>query len=453
MALLIRRSRATARRHVVERERLQSELDEARTRANETALERAALDAAVRVAQEAAESQRAALQQLSSELGDRLLQQHAGAFRETVAALERGASAQSDALRTAYEAVAAERTERLQADLRPIRDSLHHLSAAAAATDTRNAGALSQLTTLLEGLLTEGQAHREETRRLNAALRVSQVRGRFGEWTLQRMLEAAGLHENIHFLVQPAVRDERGPFRPDVVVLLPDERAVVIDSKVPLQHLLDAQHATAQDERNALLDRHAKALRTHVDQLSSKEYTTRIAALTPGRRVLDSTILFVPSDNVLEAARLRDAKLLEHAAQRRVHLTSPSSLLLVLSAVEQLWRQDRRERSADEIVKVGGELLERMGVVVGHVARLQHGVADCVAAYNALTASLETRLLPAARRLEALGVRQPTPLPDISEIDDAPRVLGPRAAALRRDSGTDESASSTDAGSASPLAA
>lgn len=431
MVWLVVRTRAEARSHAAEQQRLEAELAALRAREEETVVERAQLDATLRATQEAAEAQRTALQQLSSELGDRLLQQQADAFQTTAAALERRAIAESEALRAAYETATAERNERLHLELQPVHETLQRLAETSVATDTRSATEFARLATLVQGLTNEERAHREDTRRIGSALRVSQIRGRFGEWTLQRTLEAAGLQPNVHFLVQPTSRDEEGTFRPDVLVLLPGDRCVVIDSKAPLESLLDAQHATSQAERDACLDRHAKALRTHVDQLAQKKYAARMAASAPHRSMLNGTILFLPADAVLDAALRRDAQVLQHAASRHVHLVTPTTLLLALSVVEELWRQDGRDRRADEIEQLGTDVLERMGVVIGHVARLQRHVSETVAAYNSLTASLESRLLPVARRLEELGVRARDSVPSVSEIDTLPRELGPRLESVR----------------------
>ncbi len=418
--------RTQTTKHREERLRLHAEAEGARTRAETAALERAQLDAQLRATREAADVQRQAVQHLSAELGERLLQQQAGAFEATTAALERRASSESEAIRAAYEAATAERNERLHVELQPVHETLQRLADTTVATDTRSAAEFARLATLVQSMIDEERAHREDTRKIGNALRVSQIRGRFGEWTLQRTLEAAGLQEHQHYLVQPTIRDEQGAYRPDIIVLLPNDRSVIIDSKTPMQHLIDAQHAATQDERNDLLDRHAKAMRAHIDQLAGKQYPARVAAGMPGRTVLDAAVLFVPADGVLDAALRRDPHLLHHAASRAVHLVTPTTLPLVLSAIEQLWRQDGRDRRADEIEQLGTALLERLGVVLGHVSRLQRHVNDTVAAYNALTASLESRLLPVARRLESLGVRSREARPGIGEIDTLPRQLGPR---------------------------
>lgn len=426
VAVLKHRSKTAAVQRDAERVRMEADLAEARAREDAAILERAQLEASLHATRAAAEAQRAALQQLSSELGDRLLQQQATAFHATTAALERRASSESEALRAAYEAATAERNERLHVELQPVHETLQRLADTTVATDTRSAAEFARMATLVQTMIDEERAHREDTRKIGNALRVSQIRGRFGEWTLQRTLEAAGLQEHQHFLVQPTGRDEQGAYRPDVIVLLPNDRSVIVDSKAPLQHLIDAQHAATQDERNDLLDRHAKAMRAHIEQLAGKQYPARVAAGMPGRTVLDAALLFVPADGVLDAALRRDPHLLHHAASRAVHLVTPTTLPVVLSAVEQLWRQDGRDRRADEVEQLGTALLERLVVVLGHVSRLQRHVNETVAAYNALTASLESRLLPVARRLEGLGVRSRESRPAIGEIDTLPRELGPR---------------------------
>lgn len=422
----------TARRDD-ERARMEVALAEARTREDAANLERAQLEASLHATREAAEAQRAALQQLSSELGDRLLQQQASAFQATTAALERRASSESEAIRAAYEAATAERNERLHMELQPLHETLQRVADTTVATDTRSASEFTRLVTLVLGLNDEQRAHREETRKLQDTLRVSQVRGRFGEWTLQRALEAAGLQEGVHYEVQPAMQDDEGMFRPDVVLHLPNARSVIIDSKAPLEHLLAAHHATTQREKNELLDRHAKSLRTHVDQLANKEYAPRVAGTMPARMLLEGVLLFVPADGVLEVAHRRDPELLGHAARRRVHLVSPSSLLIVLSAVEQLWRQDGRDQRAADIEQLGTDLLERVGTVLRHVARLEGDLTKSVKAYNALVRSLDVRLMPVVRKLESAGVQSRKRIPAITQIDNIPRALR-SAADLRMDS-------------------
>ncbi len=425
ISTIVRQRREASRRRA-DQHRLEAELAATRAREDAAALERATLDAALRATRDAAETQRMALQQLSSELGDRLLQQQTDAFHATTAALERRSSSESEAIRAAYEAATAERNERLRAELKPLHETLHQLAQRTTESESRAATELTRLLTLVQGLGEEERAHRDDTRKLLGTLRVSQVRGRYGEWTLQRTLEAAGLQEHTHFLRQPSARDDEGVFRPDVIVLLPQDRCVIVDSKASLQHLLDAHHAANETEMHASLDRHAKALRTHIEQLSSKNYVARVATAMAGKTVLDGTILFVPAEGVLDAALRRDPQLLQYAASRRVHLVTPTTLLVILSAIEQLWRQDGRDRRADEIEQLGTDVIERIAVVVGHVARLQRQVNDMVTTYNALAASLESRLMPVARRLEGLGVRTREPLATIGEIETLPRELGPR---------------------------
>lgn len=421
--IVIVRHRRAAVREAADRQHLARELDAARTTVEQATLERAQLDASLHAAREAAEAQRAALQQLSSELGDRLLQQQASAFQATTAALERRARSESEAIRAAYEAATAERNERLHTELLPVHETLQRVADTTVTSESRSTEAFTRLVTLLQGLNEEHRAHREETRKLHDTLRISQVRGRFGEWTLERALEAAGLQEGVHYEMQPAMRDDDGMFRPDAVLHLPSARSVIVDSKAPLEHLLAAHHATTQREKNELLDRHAKSLRTHVDQLANKEYTARVAASMPKRTLLEGVLLFVPADGVLDMAHRRDPDLLGHAARRRVHLVSPSTLLIVLSAVEQLWRQDGRDQRAAEIEQLGTDLLERAGTVLRHVARLEGDLTKTVKAYNALVRSLDVRLMPVVRKLETAGVQSRKPIPAIRQIDNVPRVL------------------------------
>jgi DNA recombination protein RmuC len=236
---------------------------------------------------------------------------------------------------------------------------------------------------------------RRETATLSTALRKPQVRGRWGEMHLRRAVELAGLVDRCDFTEQRRLDD--GELRPDLVVQLTGGRCVVVDSKVPLDAFLDATEAEDGDERAAHLARHARQVRTHADQLAAKAYW----------RSLDGSpefvVMFLPAEAFLAAALDVQADLLDHAAQRRVVLATPTTLIALLRTVAQGWSHEALAEQAQEVQRLGRELHERLATMGSHVDKVGRSLATAVAAYNAAVGSLETRVLVTARKFGDLG--------------------------------------------------
>ncbi|WP_166133429.1 DNA recombination protein RmuC [Nocardioides ochotonae] len=251
---------------------------------------------------------------------------------------------------------------------------------------------------------------RQETRTLSTALRKPQVRGRWGEMHLRRAVELAGLVDRCDFSEQ--VRLEDGALRPDLVVQLVGGRQVVVDAKVPLDAYLDATGSSDDEERAAHLLRHARQLRTHVDALSAKAYW-RSLPQTP-----EFVVLFVPAESFLAAALETDNSLLEHAATRQIVLATPTTLIALLRTVAQGWTHEAIAEQAREIHQLGRELHARLGTMSGHLDAVGRSLNAAVGHYNSTVASMESRVLVAARRFS-----------DLSVTDD--ELPGPRTVELR----------------------
>lgn len=261
---------------------------------------------------------------------------------------------------------------------------------------------------------------RAETRLLTTALRRPQVRGRWGELHLRRAVELAGLVERCDFTEQVRLAD--GAQRPDLVVHLAGGRDVVVDAKVPLDAYLDATAAVDDEDRAAHLARHARQVRTHVDQLGSKAYW-RSLTTTP-----EFVVLFVPAESFLAAALEAEPGLLEHAAARQVVLASPTTLIALLRTVAQGWQHEALAAQAREIHALGRELHQRLQVLDRHLDGVGRSLNQAVVHYNQAIGSLESRVLVAARRFTELAV-----------TDDglpAPRTVGLRA--VRRGAGEED---------------
>ena len=242
------------------------------------------------------------------------------------------------------------------------------------------------------------QALEGETRKLVSALQVPHVRGRWGELQLQRVVELAGMEEYCDFRLQPSVQGESGTLRPDLIVTLPGGRTVVVDAKAPVTAYLDAVAATDDAEREARMRDHAARVKAHVAALGAKAYWTQFEA-TP-----DFVVLFLPGESFFSAAVQYDPGLFEYGAAQRVFLAGPFTLLALLRTVAHGWKQEQLAENARKISDAGKELYDRLATLAGNFASLRERMQAAVEVYNQAIASLETRLLPAARRFRDLGV-------------------------------------------------
>jgi DNA recombination protein RmuC len=231
-----------------------------------------------------------------------------------------------------------------------------------------------------------------------AALRAPQVRGRWGEHQLRRIVEAAGMLVHCDFSEQVSGVTDTGAVRPDLVVRLHGGRQVVVDAKAPFEAYLSAMEARDEPTRNAQLAQHARHVRAHVDALSAKAYW---AAFEP---TPEFVVLFMPADPFLDVALQRDPALLEHAFARNVVLATPATLVALLRTIAYAWRQESLARNAMAVHTLGKELYMRLSTMGDHLAKVGSSLGGAVTAYNKAVGSLEARVLVTARRLGDLGV-------------------------------------------------
>ena len=255
---------------------------------------------------------------------------------------------------------------------------------------------------------------RTETKQLVAALRAPQVRGRWGEHQLRRIVEAAGLLEHCDFAEQVTGTTDHQGVRPDMLVRLHGGRSVVVDAKAPFDSYLSAMEARDERTRDAHLDQHARVLRGHVDALSAKAYWTAF------KQTPDFVVLFVPADPFLDAALQRDPTLLEHAFTRNVVLATPATLVAMLRTVAYSWWQEALARNAVAVHELAQELYGRLGTLGDHVGKLGSSLSGAVTAYNKAVGSLESRVLVSARKLAEMGVSDDA-LETPAQIEIAPR--------------------------------
>jgi DNA recombination protein RmuC len=292
----------------------------------------------------------------------------------------------------------------------PLRVALERTETQVQALERERRDAFTSLRTQIE-TLAGGQAQlQRETRNLVTALRRPEVRGRWGELTLRRLVELAGLCEHCDFTEQVHLVGAEGTLRPDLVVHMPDARDLVIDAKTPLDAYLAALEAPSEEERQVCLRRHAQQVETRVRELSSKAYWAQF------ERSPEFAVLFLPGDQFLSAALAERPELLESALGQSVIIATPSTLVALLKAVAYGWRQSAVAHNAALIRDLGQELYRRLGSFNGHLGRMGQRLGAAVEAYNAAVGSLERQVLPHARRFNDLGVTADAPLAPLEPV-------------------------------------
>lgn len=261
------------------------------------------------------------------------------------------------------------------------------------------------------------QRLRQETGNLAKALRAPSVRGRWGEISLRRVVELAGLSSHCDFIEQETVEGAEGRLRPDLIVQLPGGRQIVVDAKAVLSAYFEAHDATEETLRAAALAKHAAQVRSRMDQLGAKVYWTQFAN-SP-----EFVVLFLPGEHFLGAALEQDPGLIEDGFARRVILATPTTLVALLHAVAYGWRQEQLSESAQQAGRLGNELYERMAVLADHWSEVGASLEKSVLAYNRAVGSLESRVLPAARKFKELGVTSEKDIAPLEMVEAVPRAL------------------------------
>lgn len=301
--------------------------------------------------------------------------------------------------------------------VKPIKDALEKTEAQIRQMENERKQAYGSLHKHLETMALTQQQLQGETRNLVQALRRPEVRGQWGEMTLKRLAELAGMVEHCDFVEQEQVRAEDGNLRPDMIVRMPDGREVVVDAKTPLDAYLNAVEADDEIQRKLFLEQHAKNVRKHVRQLAAKAYWNQF------NKAPDFVILFIPGDQFLAAALDHDRALLEDALKEQIILTTPTSLVALLRAVAYGWRQESLAENAELIRDAGVELYQRLATFTEHLSRVGKGLDSALTNYNKAVGSFEAKVVPGARKFTELGVSPGKNLESIEQIEKGVRSL------------------------------
>ena len=363
--------------------------------------------------------------ELLTRAGDRAAEDLQNAFKALAA----------DALKTnnsTFLQIAQETLKRFQSDARgdldarqkavadlvtPVRESLSKVDAQIQQMEIARGNAYGDLKAQVQSLIVTQKELQSETGNLVRALRTPNVRGRWGEIQLRRVVEIAGMLPYCDFAEQETINTEAGRFRPDLVVKLPGGKNVVVDAKTPLDAFLGAFESTDEEVRRKSLLNHARQVRDHMETLSSKKYWEQFEA-TP-----EFVVMFLPGETFFSAALEQDPGLIEQGVLQRVIPASPTTLIALLKAVAYGWNQEKLARNAQQISALGKELHERLRKLAGHITAVGANLDRAVEAYNQAVGSLENRVLVSARKFTELGASVAEDIPELEPIETTARAL------------------------------
>jgi DNA recombination protein RmuC len=298
----------------------------------------------------------------------------------------------------------------------PIHKALAKQEEQAQSMERERRESVGKLSGQIESLVNVQALLQRETRNLSTALRRPEVRGRWGEITLRRVVELAGLSEHCDFDEQVNVAtSDRSIVRPDLVVRMPDARSIVVDAKTPLDAYMDAVEAPDDEARRTSLSRHAMQVEQRVRELGQKSYWEQF------EQSPEFAVLFLPGDQFLAAALAERPDLLDAALKQRIVITTPSTLMALLKVIAYGWRQNAVTENAKEIRKTGEDIHRSLTTFVSHLQKVGNSLGRAVEAYNASIGSFERNVMPKARRFPELGVTSDEPLPPIDPIEELVR--------------------------------
>lgn len=302
--------------------------------------------------------------------------------------------------------------------LTPVKEALSGVDKKIHAMEKERVGAYETLKVQVGDLIKTQKELRSETSQLVQALRTPNVRGRWGEIQLKRVVEIAGMLAYCDFFEQSSLDHNDEKFRPDMVIRLPGGKNIVVDAKTPLTSYLESLETQDPDIRLIKLKQHAKLVRSHITKLSSKSYWDKLE-LSP-----EFVILFLPGESFFSAALEQDPSLIELGAEQRVILATPTTLISLLRAVSYGWRQEILSHNAQKICDLGQELYKRLADLAGHFTKIGKSLGIATASYNQTLGTFERRVLVTARKFKELGATPPSQdIESLNEVELNPREL------------------------------
>lgn len=320
-----------------------------------------------------------------------------------------------------FQVQAAADLEKRQASIdelvKPLKESLEKVDNKINELEQKRTGAYASLIEQIKTMATGQEKLQRETARLVTALRTPAVRGRWGEIQLKRVVEVAGMLEYCDFTQQKEVSSESGKLRPDMIIKLPGNKNIVVDSKVPLSEYLEAVDVLDEEQKILRLQGHAKQVRNHISKLAAKSYWAQFE-FTP-----EFVIMFLPGETFFSAALQYDPTLIEYGAEQRVILATPTTLIALLKTVAYGWKQEQINENARQISQLGKMLYERLSVLTDHFLDIRKGLHYSVQAFNKTVGSFENRVLVTARKFGELGIVSDSEIKQLEVLDTGLREI------------------------------
>jgi DNA recombination protein RmuC len=396
----------------------EEEINQLRRELNNESQARVEAVTRLEAAQKGFEEQKALLEAMKAEMTDTFNALSSAALKSSSEDFLRLASEHLGKIVADTKGKLGEHKEAIDGMIKPLQEALKRYEDQIRMMEKTRHEAYGSLAEQLRALASTHENLQRETSNLVSALRKPQVRGRWGEMQLRRVAELSGMSVHCDFTEQQSMDTERGRIRPDMVVHLPNDREIVVDSKVSLEAYLDALSAETEEERRAKMERHAQQVRAHMNRLASKEYWSQF------QRSPEFVVLFIPGESFLSAALDIDTTIIEDGIQKRVIIATPTTFIALLRAIAYGWRQEQMTRNAQEISELGRQLYDRMRTLVQHFENIGSSLERAIGAYNKAVGSMESRILPSVRRFKELGVTGAEEIAILEQVDQVPRRPG-----------------------------
>ncbi|MFB3921385.1 MAG: DNA recombination protein RmuC [Terriglobia bacterium] len=413
-----RAAESTASELRAQLENLRRNLEEVQSRLRAEGEQRAGAEARLQEAQANLAEQKKLLDEAKQKLADTFNALAAEALKSNNQAFVALARSTFETIQAQAQGDLETRHQAIEGLVNPLREALGRYEKQIQEMERARQSAYGGLEQHLKILANEAEKLQQQTGSLASALKGGpQVRGRWGELTLRRVAELAGMSEHCDFTEQETLGGEGGRQRPDMIVNLPGGRRIAVDAKVPLQSFLDAASASNEKERGEHLQKHAQRVRNHMNQLAVRSYWEQFDPAP------EMVVLFLPGESFFAAALEQDRSLIEDGMEKRVILATPTTLIALLRAVAYGWRQEQMEKNAQAVSELGKQLYDRVRTFLEHFEAVGNALHRSIENYNKAVGSLESRVLPSARKFKELGAATGNEIVGLEPIDETPRAL------------------------------